>query len=500
MSTIGKVSPVMIGLCIALSVLALIVYAVVLSLLGGLAASDAAGNAYAQAYAAIGLVVLWLLLFIIVAIALVKGAAGWPVVTAAVVLLLASGIVSMVAMGLLASPRQPPYLWPIVIPAGVPPLVIAFSFWLLLPGLRDALPALAVVPAVWGLVFVLSAAIVPLAQMRESYKESIAAARARTEAAYADLSPNAALAELLPFMGAFYGDREIELNKRIRALPARQRDVEEMLARGDFPLRYLNQLELDPTPSLCDKARAQLRQQAAALVLKPGDSKPYAVIAQPMSDAVSAMKWLVGHDCSCDAESLAWEQMASAYAGTSYDIFELKRLRDPQELGRILREYPEKFSMLTPKASLSAWLNFAEEEEYRERAVAGARRLPHRNAEIVAMLNNRSDEHMAWMAMTYLPELDLEATPELCRAALAQIDLTFSKVYRPKPDDPRSYDELLDRLGDRGRHRAALIWLGERGCDAGSTITNAEELVRAYQPSPEREAMLDALSRLPRAK
>lgn len=498
MTIVGKVSPVTLGLCVALGILALILYVGAVSLLSDMAGSDPAGNAYSQAYAAIALIALWVLLAIILTIALAKGAAGWPVVAAALILVPASAIVSLFAMGLLTNPNQTPYLWPIVIPAGLPLLVLGFAFWTLLPGMRSILPAHIVVPAIWGLVFVLCLAVIPFNMMRDSARETIAAARAKTEADYDKLPADAGLTQLLPFMDAFYGDRETELNKRVRSLPTRQSEAEAMLARGEFPLRYLGRLDLDPTPSLCEKARAQLRKDAVPLVLKPGESKPYTIIAQQVTDAVTAMKWLVGYDCSCDAEALAWEQMANAYTAPAFEFYELKRLRDPQELGRILREYPERFSMLTAKASLSAWLNFAEEEEYRERAVAGARTLPHRNADIVTMLNSRSDEHMAWMAMTYLPQLDLEATPELCGAALTQINEAFAKVYRPKPDDPRSYDELLGRLSGRGQHFSVLIWLAEHGCDVGSAIKDAEALIRSYRSSAESDAMLARLAGLSR--
>ncbi len=498
MKIVGKVSPVTLGLCVALSTLALIVYAVMLSLLADLAGSDAAGNAYSQAYAAVAIIALWVLLAIILTIALAKGDAGWPVVTAAVILIPASAVASLFAMGLLTNPNQAPYLWPIVIPAGLPLLALALAFWMLLPGLRLTLPWPFGIPAICGAVIVLCLAIVPFNLIRDSARETIVAARAKMEAEYDKLPADAGLAQLLPFIGAFYGEKETELNRRVRSVPTRQSEAEAMLARGEFPLRMLNQLDLDPAPSLCDKARAQLRQDAAALALKPGQSNPYTVIAQRVSDAVTAMQWLVGHDCSCDAESLAWEQMANAYSGGNFDVIELKRLRDPKELGRAQREYPEKFSMLTPKASLKAWLSFADQKEYRDRALAGARTLPHRNADIVAMLNDRSDDHVPWLAMAYLPQLDLEPTPDLCRATLGQINEAFAKVYRPKADDPRSYDELLGRLSGHGQHFAVLIWLAEHGCDASTTIKDAEDLIRSYRRSAASEAMLASLARLPR--
>ena len=43
----------------------------------------------------------------------------------------------------------------------------------------------------------------------------------------------------------------------------------------------------------------------------------------------------------------------------------------------------------------------------------------------------------------------------------------------------------------------ALQWLASHGCDAGAAVEEAEELVRAYQDSPERAAMLANFARLP---
>jgi hypothetical protein len=270
-----------------------------------------------------------------------------------------------------------------------------------------------------------------------------------------------------------------------------------MLARGDFPLRYLGTIDLDPTPALCETARQALRNAAARLVLKSGDSRPLDVIRQQVTDAVVAMNWLVGYDCSCDAESRAWEDMTKAYSGSSYDVVELARLRDPKELGRIVREYPARFSMLTPKAHLKAWLGFADEAEYHDRALAGARQLDHRTADAVEMLRNKSDISAPWRALRYLPSLDLEATPALCEAALAEVSGTMAKVYRPRPDDPRPYSELLDRLGRSGP-LPALIWLAEHGCNAESSLTDAEAMIRSYQASAESAQMLERLGRLHR--
>src|SRR5579864_722945 len=130
-------------------VLALLFWVLALATLSDLAGSDAAGNGYAQAYAAIELFILWSLLALVTLIACVKGEVAWPAAFAAVILIPSSGVVAFVVLGLLSTPSLPPFLWPIVIPALVPPLVLAFDLWALFPSLRAAIPA-RLAGAVWG--------------------------------------------------------------------------------------------------------------------------------------------------------------------------------------------------------------------------------------------------------------------------------------------------------------------------------------------------------------
>src|SRR6185312_1014242 len=108
-----------------------------------------------------------------------------------------------------------------------------------------------------------------------------------------------------------------------------------------------------------------------------------ATIRGDVADAVAAMQWLVGYDCACDAEAMAWETMANAYTDTGFDVVELRRLRDPEAIGRTLREAPERFSMLSPRSHLKAWLHFAEDPSLRDQALAGARALDHRTEDAV---------------------------------------------------------------------------------------------------------------------
>ena len=476
-----------------LAILALLLWVPALATLADLAGSDPAGNALAQAYAVFALIILWVLLAIVTLIAGIGGSIGWPLALAALILMPASGFAAMTAFDLLARPEVSPFLWPIVVPALVPPLVIAFAIWALLPPLRSAIPAAIAGGIVWCMILIVCIAVMPMQRMRYAADQQTEAAQAKYDADFARLPADAPLWALTPFLATPDETRQNAVLDRIHHLDRRQSDAEVMLERGDFPLLYLARFDLSPTPALCDKARGLLRQRVAPLVLQTANSRPYAVIAGEVEGAVAAMSWLIDYDCSCDAELQAWESMAEAYRDPNFDVVRLRELRDPKNLGRALREGPERFSMLTPKAHLKAWLKFADDKSLRDEALAGARKLDHRTADAIELL--QSDEFAARAVLENLPALDLEPTPPLCTAALRSLDRQFAKIYRPRADDPRSYTELLGRLGG-DEQLQALIWLAAHGCDAEAELGKAEALVRAYQDSPQRAQMLSTLAAL----
>jgi hypothetical protein len=176
----------------------------------------------------------------------------------------------------------------------------------------------------------------------------------------------------------------------------------------------------------------------------------------------------------------------------------LAELRDPKNLGKILREHPARFSMLTPKAHLKAWIDFAQDPKYHDAALAGARRLDHRTTDAIEILEDKDTGPRAYYLIRSIAELDLQPTPRLCHAALAVVRGDIDQAYRPAPtDSPMSYETLLMRLGE-GRPLAALQWLARQGCDAEAEISDAEGLVHLYRTSPDREAMLSSLAALHR--
>ena len=482
----------------ALSLLAALFWLASIAASSHLGHGDPAGNSLEAGFTALVFVVLWGLLIVITLIAGMAGRMPVPALLAAFFLIPASGAAAMAALELLARPQDPPHLLPLIIPAAAPPLILAFAFWSLLPPLRTRIPERLATGVAWGGVLLLCLAIFPLQQMRQKAIDEFIAARDKWAADIAKLPDDAPLWDWVPFLNTPDQTRVEDALVGIRKLARRQTDAETMLDRGDFPPGFLGRMDLTPTPSLCDKARAFLRRKVQPLVLKTPNSKPYRDIFWPVYNALADMRWLVGHDCNCDAESQAWQTMVETYSDPGY-LVELRQLRDPKELGRQQREYPERFSMLTPQSPLKAWLRFADTDnkETHDAALAGARKLDHRTSDAIAMLEDKNDISAPWKILLYLPELDIETNPHLCRAALDAVHADVGKVYRPTPDDPRPYRDLLDRLGIY-KPLTALVWLAGHGCEAEPELSEAEEVVHAYQPSPQSGLMLSTLERLHR--
>jgi len=305
----------------------------------------------------------------------------------------------------------------------------------------------------------------------------------------------------MPFLSSDVYSVEQAARAKIQALPSRQSDAEAMLERDQFPFKELSQFDLDATPTLCEKAHASLSRRAAALAPAPGAKPDFYKIAPDLDAAAGAIRWLVGLDCASDAQALAWEALGRSYGASDFALSDLIDARDPKRLGAVLRDAPPKISMLNTKSTLRAWLNFAYgpggETDDTPRLIAGARSLDHRTADAVDWLKGDYAAGDRFVLMHFLPQLDLDPTPELCKRALSAIGEDLAAVYRPTADSPLPYRQLGERLGV-GHPLEALIWLAGAGCDADPQLTTALEVVNAYQPSPEREAMVAALTKLKR--
>jgi len=341
----------------------------------------------------------------------------------------------------------------------------------------------------------------PLSMVRDQVDQREAARVADWQAKFDAIPADAPLAQWLPFLASDVYLIEQAAGEAMRKLPRRQGDAEAMLDRDELPFDKLDQLDLDPTPALCDKARASLTRRAAALASPSGPPHSAQEMFDEVDAAARAMAWLVGFACPCEQESLAWEALARSHGVPDSTLLDLAKLRDPGELGRTLYNSPPRFSMLTPKAKLGAWLEFAWDPAAPagriEAAVAGARKLDHRTADAVEWLTDPYRKTDAFELMRYLPELDLEATPELCAAGLSWVREEIAGTYRPSADNPLPYSQLPDRLG-AGDPLAALQWLASHGCGAEAELAAAERLIEGYGEATGRAAMLQSLAALHR--
>ena len=218
-----------------LSILILLVWALLLATLADLDASDAMGKALAKGFASIEIIVLWVLLGVLLIVAAVR-VVPIAVTLAALALLIASCFAAIGAVDLLADPKLPPYAWPILTPTLVPPIVVAFCIWALVPVLRTGVPVGVASGTVLGALFVLSAVMLPMQQMRDRAHQRQAIQREDWARGFAGLASDAPLWELTPFLNTSDSSRAQTVLERIRHLDRRQTDAETMLVRGDLPL------------------------------------------------------------------------------------------------------------------------------------------------------------------------------------------------------------------------------------------------------------------------
>ncbi len=429
-----KPSVAAVSIAIVLSIVILLQWGLLLVTVAGLGQSDAAGNGLAQAYAAIQIIILWALLTLLTIIAAAKGAAPKAVTVAALVVVPASGLVMSAAAGLLERPHISPYLWPIVIPALVPPLVVAWCLLVLLAVRVRAAISRTIAGILLAAIVAACVSIWPLSQLRKAVDDQEAARLKQYDSDLARVAANAPLWDWTPFLDTRDGTKREKVLDSIRKLDQRQTQAEAMLDRGDFPIGSLGYLDLDPTPAICEKARRLLGKRAETLVLTSDKAQPYSRIADQVSGAVAAMGWLVGYGCSCDAESRAWETMAKAYADPSHDVHRLAELRDPSQLGRVLRERPQRFAMLNAQSHLKGWLKFVDEPGLQARALAGASQAASRTADAVEILRDKYGDDVRWKLLRYLPKLDLEATPAIVPACAGRVARPVRKNLPPGSD------------------------------------------------------------------
>lgn len=308
---------------IALLVLAILCWLGQLAYLSAVVGKDVHGDAVVgQAYAWIAAILLASLAWLWIGGLLLKAGTenqmpGWANF-AAVVLYIAGGAAGMVAYYLMQDPRQ---VWPVMVPALLPPILAFYVFALYNASLRPFFSGTGSI-AVWATILALVIAPYPsllqkLSADRARYIENDRSteewkiqerARNRTD----NLVRLQAMTDDHPVMDWYNllddeSGVSTEAFERLRHVDRRQHDIEDMLPWGIVrAMTLLPQLNLQPTPELCDAAKQFLLKNAKeSRVREKQDPRVYA--AGTLEQSLPTLRWLIAHGCNCEEGIAAME-------------------------------------------------------------------------------------------------------------------------------------------------------------------------------------------------
>jgi hypothetical protein len=163
---------------------------------------------------------------------------------------------------------------------------------------------------------------------------------------------------------------------------------------------------------------------------------------------------------------------------------------EPQRLERERLARVAAFEKLDDKSPLRDWLDFYNQEEFREPALARIRKSPRRQADVEEMMR----EGYTYLLMS-LPEFDLEATPPICEGTRRQLkklreEMQYSfngrgPIYFSKDDSLQQY-------------RPGIAWAVGHGCECKAELAAVREAILHFQDEPPRQEFLDFLDGLKR--
>lgn len=147
-----------------------------------------------------------------------------------------------------------------------------------------------------------------------------------------------------------------------------------------------------------------------------------------------------------------------------------------------------KLASYTDETPLWDWLSLADKNSpVRGQALAAIHRLPRRQADAELMLARG----MGWPLLE-LPNLNVEATPELCARARATLSKR-AQDFRPVQATPPPFALEARNIE---MFFPAMEWLVAHNCDCTAELAEVATSVRAYPDSPERQKFLDRLAQL----
>jgi len=261
--------------------------------------------------------------------------AQWATAVAAI-LFFASGAAAIAAVFLLNDPRV---RWPAAIPAVAPLLLIgyvvcAYRGWPYVGGvLLGALLLVSVAPwrAVGRAQERKAQAYVEAEQIRQ--QQQVEADKKQHEqnlARIQELGPNSHLWDWLSLLEKDSGVQQ-EALAALRTHPNRQADVEYWLGGSISTMEYVADLDLKPTPKLCEAARQWCTKFADGMPPQNGEASYYER-KQLLAPALEGLRWFRANGCSLDDGLTAIETGLHTYGDTPHRremLQQLSELRKP---------------------------------------------------------------------------------------------------------------------------------------------------------------------------
>jgi hypothetical protein len=216
-------------------------------------------------------------------------------------------------------------IWLVAIPVLAPIVMASYASWAFFPGLHAAISPIAAGSSAWALVLVFS--LLPWIEMSQrggfeagSYEASKLSAeyqgreeRPASLEKLKQLTQDTPLWTWMEYTAPERGVRE-EAFARIRTLPHRQADADNMLANGVTGfLRELPDLGLEPTPSIIAAHKMRLREIVTGIQRPDAGSVKYSWISSDVDPYLPSIQWMAERHCGCSAEVAALEAAVRKY-------------------------------------------------------------------------------------------------------------------------------------------------------------------------------------------
>jgi hypothetical protein len=287
-------------------VVAVLLYAVMASIVAGSRSSDAAGNGLSVAYGAVFTVALWIALIVLLVLARSRGSMPGGGTAALVVLVPLALIGCFIAIGRFGEGEG----WALAVVFALPALLATYAIWA-----RFGTPAgagfallgvgvlLSIAPFSAGFLTAPSdarhnaeRALAERTQQAAIAKES-RAAREREAADFSALGADSSIADYLPYLhSGTYGDRALAGIQK-----ARSRQADAMALLGKLPLgelAELSQFNVVPTRELCAAYGNALSALANRIAEARGDHLAAAI---DLEWQMPNLKWLITAKCDLSA-------------------------------------------------------------------------------------------------------------------------------------------------------------------------------------------------------